>query len=82
MSPASLPAHLLSPEEDQPPASSPRHQAARSATPAAAAGAAAGNPVQLELLEGELNELRATLGAERERSERLAAHLKQAETER
>ena len=77
MSPASLPAHLLSPEEDQPPNSSPRHQATRGATPAASA-----NPVQLELLEGELSELRDTLRAERQQSERLAAQLRQAETER
>ena len=76
MSPASLPAHLLSPEEDQPPSSSPRHH------PSRPAAAAAGHPVQLELLEGELNELRETLRLERERGERLAAHLKQAEAER
>ncbi|KAF0287108.1 hypothetical protein FJT64_014417 [Amphibalanus amphitrite] len=75
MSPASLPAHLLSPEEDQPPSSSPRHQPSRA--PSAAAGS--GHPVQLELLEGELNELRETLRVERERGDRLAAHLRQAE---
>ncbi|XP_043246327.1 serine/arginine-rich splicing factor SR45-like isoform X2 [Amphibalanus amphitrite] len=74
MSPASLPAHLLSPEEDQPPASSPRHQPSR-----APSAAGSGHPVQLELLEGELNELRETLRVERERGDRLAAHLRQAE---
>ncbi|XP_037089462.1 formin-like protein 13 [Pollicipes pollicipes] len=78
MSPASLPAHLLSPEEDQPPSSSPRHQARATA----AVDIAPAHPVQLELMEGELTELRQALRQERERSDQLASDLRQVEVER
>lgn len=105
MSPASLPAHLLSPEEEEAAATgdaspSPRHSAGSNRSSAATASAfvsaeelpsayaqqlpaaAAGQqPVQLELLQGELVQLADQLRLERARSEQLAVQLREAQME-